>query len=63
VWKEVTKEEVVEYVCGGYEDCWGVREGMWEIVPNGGLGRRRPTPNRWDKGQGNDGDGRRTKCF
>jgi len=27
---------------------------MWEIGPNGGLGRRWPTSNRWDKGKGDD---------
>jgi len=27
---------------------------MWEIGPNGGLRRRWPTPNRWDKVEGND---------
>jgi len=26
------------------------------IGPNGGLERRWPTPNKWDKGEGDDGD-------
>jgi len=27
---------------------------MWEIGPNGSLERRWPTPNKWDKGEGDD---------
>jgi len=27
---------------------------MWEIVSSGGLGHRWPTPNCWDKGEGDE---------
>jgi len=40
--KRTTKEEVVEYDRGT----------VWEIGPNGDVGRR--TPNRRDKGEGGD---------
>jgi len=43
-----------EYDWGGYGELLVSAWRMWEIGPNEGLGRRWPTPNRWDKGEGDD---------